>query len=368
MEREREMSQFWSDRSRSTLRSRSIVGAIGLLMSLGTIGVTIGVFAGSASASKFQSAAKFYKSHQLVLITDQDAGSSFDITLRNVAATLNKLDGIQTIVRDLGQAGGVVGDNSIYTAKPDGTTIGLVNFPGALEAAWEKAPGIQYNAEKFTWLGRVADYPPAVMIRSSLGSMKSIIKSGANIKFAMETKGDDAYVDAAVISNIFHFPVSYVTGYESGSDETTAVLRGEDDATIFSYASELTHLAGLPGAKIAMVFSSQRIPGLDVPTLGQVASQLGASTKSNSALINTLGSLYSLERLFAAPPGVPADRVQYLEGQLQRVFANQGFLKLQQKAGYAINPLDAEQTQSAVIALSKDKNIFLAAVRRAAKA
>jgi tripartite-type tricarboxylate transporter receptor subunit TctC len=328
----------------------------------------IAVGAGGASASNSQSAAQFYKSHQLVLITDQDAGSSFDITLRNVATTLNKLDGIDVIVRDLGQAGGVVGDNTIYTAKPDGTTIGLVNFPGTLEAQWANSPGIQYDVSKFTWLGRVADYPPAVMIRSSLGSMKSIIKAGKSIKFAMESKGDDSYLDAGLISDIFHLPVSYVTGYESGSDETTAVLRGEDDATIFSYASELTHLAGNTGAKIAMVLSTEPIPGLHAPTLSQVAAQVGRSTGSNAALIAALGSLYSLERLFAAPPGVPADRVQYLESQLQRVFANKGFHALQQKAEYPINPLDAEKTQAAVTALLKDKKTFLAAERSAATA
>jgi tripartite-type tricarboxylate transporter receptor subunit TctC len=322
----------------------------------------------ATSASSPQTPAQFYKSHQLVLITDQGAGSSFDITLRNVAQTLDKLAGIRTVVRDLGQAGGIVGDNSIYTAKPDGTTIGLVNFPGTLESQWAKTSGISYDVAKFVWLGRVADYPPGVMIASSLGSISSIINSGKTIKFAMESQGDDSYVDAQLISNILHFPASFVTGYGSGSEETTAVLRGEVDATIFSYTSELSHLAGDNGAKIAMVISSKPVPKLQALTLGQVASQLSKPiSASDQTLVKTLGSIYSLERLFAAPPGTPPDRVKYLEQQLQRVFVDKGFLGLQQKAGYPVNPLSARDTQLQVASVVKDKAVFLAAQKKATK-
>ena len=111
--------------------------------------------------------------HSLVGLS---AGGGADTHMRLVARYLGKhLPGRPAVVpQNMTGANGLILANYLSNVAPrDGTTIGLLSSALLLQQAVSK-PGIQYDLEKFNWLGSAAPRTVGIIVVSSAAGIDSI--------------------------------------------------------------------------------------------------------------------------------------------------------------------------------------------------
>ena len=105
----------------------------------------------TCSCAQQESAIDFYKNKIITFIVPYTPGGGFDTYVRLVAPFFQKyIPGSTVIVENKTGAGGVIGTNEIFLAKPDGLTIGIVNVPGMVFNQVGGSEGVNYDLEKFS--------------------------------------------------------------------------------------------------------------------------------------------------------------------------------------------------------------------------
>src|SRR6476661_9307698 len=105
-----------------------------------------------------QPAEQFFARKTVTITIGYTAGGSYDLYGRMVARHLGKhIPGQPTLIaQNMPGAGSLKAANYLYEVAPkDGTTLGVVVESAALEQALAN-PAVQYDAAKFTYVGRVA--------------------------------------------------------------------------------------------------------------------------------------------------------------------------------------------------------------------
>src|SRR3954452_2765006 len=105
-----------------------------------------------------QPAEPFFARKTVTITIGYTAGGSYDLYGRMVARHLGKhIPGQPTLIaQNMPGAGSLKAANYIYDVAPkDGTALGVVVEAAALEQALSN-PAVQYDAAKFTYIGRVA--------------------------------------------------------------------------------------------------------------------------------------------------------------------------------------------------------------------
>ena len=315
----------------------------------GAVGVAVvGLTAMVASSEVYaqESAADFYAENpSLTIAGGHDAGSGFDFYMRTVAAAVPRVSDLEATVRNIPGGGGLIGDNQVFESAPDGSVIGLINFPGHVFAQLTETPGVRFDFSEWEFLGRVAAGPPVVLVAADgpYQTAADLIAATEEVRFAIEEAGSDAYYGAAVTADTFGFPARSITGYEGTSDILAAITRGEADATFLSYGSALQGINN-GDMRALMIFADERVEALpDVPLATEVAEEQEAKET-----LGAFGNIYDLERVFVAPPGTPADRVEYLRNLLMMAFEDETLASEIEQAGRPLNPMSGENVATAV--------------------
>src|SRR6478609_762641 len=105
-----------------------------------------------------QPAEQFFARKTVTITIGYTAGGSYDLYGRMVARHLGKhIPGQPTLIaQNMPGAGSLKAANYLYEVAPkDGTALGVVVESAALEQALAN-PAVQYDAAKFTYVGRVA--------------------------------------------------------------------------------------------------------------------------------------------------------------------------------------------------------------------
>jgi tripartite-type tricarboxylate transporter receptor subunit TctC len=299
-------------------------------------------------------AADFYKGKVVNLIVPYSAGGGFDQYPRLAQPSLEAaMPGTAVVVQNVTGAGGIVGTNTIYRAAPDGLTIGIGSIGGLAFAAATGAEGVQYDLGKFSWIGRVYAEPRVVVVNSK-GAIKSIAdlkKLNRPILVSATGVGSDDYYVSLVLFKGLGIPVKMATGYSSQPESNLAILRGEVDCTVSSLGGVR---ASVDGGDLAAILFVADGPVKDFEKV-PLAKDQGLSGDSQS-LVDAAFAAMELERSFIGPPGIPADRLEYLRAAFNKVFTDPATLDILTKAKRPVVWLDGktcEQKIQGVISKSK---------------
>src|SRR5947208_16795849 len=116
------------------------------------------LLAATPSDACAQPAEQFFARKTITITIGYTAGGSYDLYGRMVARHLGKhIPGQPTVIaQNMPGAGSLKAANYLYELAPkDGTALGMIVESAALEQALAN-PAVQYDAGKFTYLGRVA--------------------------------------------------------------------------------------------------------------------------------------------------------------------------------------------------------------------
>jgi tripartite-type tricarboxylate transporter receptor subunit TctC len=252
-------------------------------------------------------------------------------------------------------AGGLRAANYLYNVAPkDGTAIAIIAHDLALQNYFGHNPNIQFDFQKFTWLGSsstFADDAYVLIVRPD-AAVKSVEdarrRGGAPLLLAASTGGGGTGDLTIIIRDALGFNLKPVTGYRGSSDMFLAIERKEADGrfTAISVLQAVRPGWLKPGAmrvflQFARATRHRLLP--EVPT----ARELAPSDFARD-LIELAEIPYFIDRPFAAPPGLPAERAKVLQDAFVATHKDAGYLAEAHKLMIDVSPIDAAGVRRAI--------------------
>ncbi len=287
-------------------------------------GVTACIACGLAAA---QTPDAVFAGKTINMIIGFGPGGGYDLWGRIVARHIGKhLPGNPTVApQNMEGAGSYRAANFIYNVAPkDGTAMALISRDAVL-GPLTGAPGAQFDATKFSWLGT-----PAVETSVCIAYHTAAIKNVQDLKSKELVVGDTGVGTGThsypkALNDILGFKFRIVGGYPSSADVFLAMERGEVQGICESYDSVKARRPDwIPNGTIAVVFQGGVKPNPQlkgVPFIVDLAQE-----PEDKQAIEFLYAGQGIGRPFVAPPGLPPDRLKILRDAFAATMADPDFV------------------------------------------
>lgn len=293
-----------------------------------------------------------YPEKNIDLIVPYGPGGGFDIYARAVGKAMESHlpKTVRVIVRNIPGAGSINGISTMYRAAPDGYTMAIVDLPGAVapQIMGEQLP---YDLDKATWLGTVniGVYSLVVGKKTAFSTLDAFRKPAGRPPFFATTGSNDLAM-AKIAASVLGVKAQFLTSYSGGPATHLAIIRGEADAGLGIDVAIRRHLAS--GDLRQLVWFAKK-GGRGMPSGVATADDVGHPELAN----------LSLNRVFAAPPGVPDGVRTRLVEVVQKALNDPELAAWAAKANFPLDVGTPEQTQK----LYSDQKIFLTRYRHLLK-
>jgi tripartite-type tricarboxylate transporter receptor subunit TctC len=299
--------------------------------------------------------ADFYRGKTVRVLVGVGAGGDYDVHARLLARHLGKhIPGNPAVIpENMTGAGGLKMANFLYELAPrDGTQIGVIgNYFPALQAAGGR--GVSFDTSRFGWLGSLTRESQTMAVWHTTGVKTIDDARRREIVAGASARGAITYSFPAMMNAFLGTRFRIVTGYSGGNDINLAMERGEVEARTNSWQSwKVNRAAWLREGKIAIIaYGGHRSNELrDVPMIEDIA----VNEEDRQVLrLLTLGP--TLGRPFAAPPGVPAERIAALRAALAATASDPDLLAEAANAGMELEPLGGEAIQALVATMLRTR-------------
>ena len=268
----------------------------------------------------------FYKGKTMQLLIGFGPGGGYDLYGRAVARHLGRfIPGNPSIVpQNMAGAGSVRAASSLYNAAPkDGTVIGTFSRGIIVDTLLGANKG-QFEAQNFGWLGSVTNEVSVCGFSRSSGirTLDDMLTKDTTV--GSSGQADDLGVYANVLRSVFNAKLKLISGYPGTADILLAVERGElgglcgwSWSTLKSRSKKL-----YDSGEIAVPVQLGLTPHEDLPNVPLITKLTKDPAKV--AVLELIFSRQTLARPFAAPPGIPPERLRRLAHRLRRHHEGQG--------------------------------------------
>jgi tripartite-type tricarboxylate transporter receptor subunit TctC len=323
---------------------------VGRLMALTALG-----FVAALTAARAESVEEFYKGKNLTIVVGSDVGGGYDTNARLLSRHIGKfVPGNPTvIVQNRPGAGSITAANYLYANAPkDGTVIGMVQR-GIPMFKLTGQPGVQYDPEKFTWIGNMSSEPSVVMVWQTSPVQKTEDLFTKELVVGGSGSGAENETGPRLLNAILGTKFKIISGYKSQTEALLAMERGEIAGIgSMSWPTLKTNKAAEYKAgkiKVLMQNGLKRDPELpDVP----LSLELAKNPADKQAL-EFYFTQNTIARPILAPPDVPADRVAALRAAMIAMAKDQEFKDDAAKLGLDSEPVSGEEVQRVVENLVK---------------
>jgi len=315
------------------------------------------VFLVPASASAASN--EMFRGKTITYIVSTTAGGGYDTYGRMIARYMPKyLPGARVIVRNVPGAGNIIGANAIYTARPDGTTIGMFNT-GLIYNQLIGSAGMNFDLAKFSWLGKAATESRAVVLGTNSGikSFDEMLKA-KDVKFATSGVGTASYFDTRILADALKLNIQVVNNFTGNTGELS-MRRGEVAGQIGTIES-LEQFVKTGAGFYALEISGNELPP-SVPRVAQYAKDERARK-----LVALVQAMSELGRLQAAPPGMPAETLAVLRTAIEQTIKDPGFVADSEKLNLPIDFLPGDVVAEKVKAALTQPPEIVAALKAVA--
>ncbi|MGH7846875.1 MAG: hypothetical protein ACREQW_17150 [Candidatus Binatia bacterium] len=326
--------------------------------------VTIGVL-GAVSYLGFSGhvygQSPYYQGKTIKLIQGREPGGSGDIRSRAVIPFLQKyIPGNPKIVSEfMPGAGGRKAANFLFTsARPDGLTIGHVSS-GIFTSAVLGEPGIEYEVDKFHWLGATdSAFHYAFMIRKELGlSNIEKLQSYSGLRIGATTMGHTTYTYGRTFAWLLGLKdPKFVLGYAS-LEVDVALAQGEVDARSNNTAEVVRRNPDVFKKGDVDFVAILKIPREDKEPNFAHVRELDTFVKSERErrFLALTRATRSVGTPYLLPPGTPKEQVQILREAMKKTLQDPGFQKEFKKlTGDDPSPLMPETQEEIIRSVPRD--------------
>lgn len=330
-------------------RVRASFGA--RLAGLATGAALAGVLAALPAAA--QDGADFYKGKTITIVVGIEQGTGFDLYGRALARHIGRhIPGSPTvIVSNMPGASGLVAFNWLANVAPkDGTTFATASFSVPFEPMFGNEAA-RFRGPQFSWVGNMDSGVSACVARPDSGvrEWKDVFQKELTVGAAGRA-GPISQAPRALIE-LSGAKLKLIEGYVGTASIKLAIERNElqgicgvSMSTVRSQWSDVLQ-SGL--VKILLQIGPKNDPDLKgVPNAIDFAKN-----DEERQVYNLIFGPQGLGRSFAAPPGVPAERLKVLREAFSATMKDAAFLADAEKAKLDISPQGGEEVQAFVEAL-----------------
>jgi hypothetical protein len=292
----------------------------------------------------------FYKGKSLDIYIGTSVGGGYDAYGRMLARHFGKyLPGTPTIVpKNMEGGGGMRLANFLYNAAPkDGTVIGIFNRGVAFDQLLGSRAA-QFEAAKFNWIGSTNDEVSICAAWHTTGITSFAQTKTREIVVGATGPSGDTYQFPKITNGVLGTKFKIISGYPGGNDVDLAMERGEVQGRCgWSWTSvRATHQAWLDRKWINVLFQMglSKHPDLpDVPLIMELARN-----DEERAIFKLMFARQVMAWPFAAPPGVPGERVEVLRKAFNDTMRDKDFLADASKGNFEVRPVSGEDIEKLV--------------------
>ena len=289
------------------------------------------VFISATPQLQAQTSKSFFDGKTIQLLVASGPGATTDISARLVGRYLGKhIPGNPNIVvQNMPGAGGVVAANHLFNvAKPDGLTIAAISRANYIEQIVGR-PEVKADFRKFAWVGSFNKSPMMAACRSDTEykSIAAIRAAKTPPRFGQSGTGSISYVFGNLMEKILDVKIKNVTGFKSGRDTDLGLERGEIDCRATSDITVIRAPWNHWVKENYVTFIIQQGPEKSalLPPVATIAELARPEAKPYLRLMNVMLAYTEFDRPFAAPPGVPKERLQILRDSFERMLKDAEF-------------------------------------------
>ena len=310
--------------------------------------------------------ADFYRGRSVTLFIGYSAGGGYDAYGRVLARHLDKHipGGPSVVVQNMPGAGSLRCANFLYNLAPrDGTAIGHFSRGLAMEPLIGTSP-TQFDARRFGWLGSGTD-EVSIFVTWHSSAVKSwddaLIKP---FTVAGEGSGSDPDVFSAVLKNAFGARLKLVSGYPGSAEVALAIERGEVDGRVgWSWSSlKLLKPDWVAGQRVNFIVQLALNKSQELAQAPLILDF--ADSERKRQILRLVLSRQPMARPFAAPPGLPQDRLRALRKAFDATMADPEFLAEAKHRGLEVNPVSGSEIDRLVDELYSTPPDIVAETRR----
>lgn len=321
-------------------RPRSAVVAVGYML--------LSAWAPSALAQTVPD----FSGKTVTIVASFEAGGPYDFYARLVARHIGAhLPGRpNVVVQNMPGAGGLRGANYLYNvAAKDGTVMGVVSQTVAVGQVLATTPGIQYDARRYSWIGRInanveVDH---AWHASGIRSIKDVQEREAIAAGTGPTSS--SVVMRRLMNELVGTKYRVVTGFQGPTSAQLAFERGEVHAIVKPWSSIKSGTPEwLRDKKIFLLvqFTQTRHPELaDVPAIVDLARD-----GEQRAILALFAGGAPLGTALLAPPDVPEAAANALRRAFDATMRDPALIAEAQKARAEIEPLAGDELHKVVAA------------------
>lgn len=279
---------------------------------------------GLPTMAQSQSAEEFFAGKTLRVMNSTSAGGTMDLFLLLMMKHMEKHlpSGTSLVLEHRDGAGGLVGANHLFNVAPsDGTYFGMLT-PYIVFDKFAQPASARYEPGEFGVMGRMVDLPRVYVARGDAGveTMDDLV--GKTLTHAVLGAGTYNDLLTVATNEALGADLEPIPGYGGGGPMFIAMEQGEVQSTTAEPGNLIVnkwHLVESGDVKILSQAGLVPSVGLeDVPLLLDFVPQDSAVRER----VEFLSSAASLGLSLFTPPGVPEDRMAWLQDLLARTMSD----------------------------------------------
>jgi tripartite-type tricarboxylate transporter receptor subunit TctC len=246
------------------------------------------------------------------LLVGYAAGGTTDAMARSLAASLEKELGVRIQVENQDGAGGQVEYTELANSKPDGLTMGTLNYPTILTTILDKEKGATYTLDDFQPLANHVNDPRITIVHPD----SPFQNAHDLVEYAKANPGELRGATSG-LSGGGHFSMiklEQATGadftpvhFNTGQADAKAAFLGRHVDVYFASIGDGLEVVKSGSGRALGVMDDQRSPLLpDIPTYQEQGIDIQEAGM----------------RGYALPAGVPEERVQKLAQALEKIITS----------------------------------------------
>lgn len=290
--------------------------------------------------------ADFFAGKRLTYIVATKPGGGYDQYARLISRHLPRHLGVKSVViRNVPGASHLIGLQQLFTAEPDGLTIGTFNT-GLLVGLGQTSLDLPLN--RLSWIGKAAGEPRVFIVpaNSALQRFEDLRHRDQPTLVGTSGKLSASNLEVELIAGAFGFQTRNVHGF-AGPDTDLAILRGDVEGAMVSLSSARTLIGNDQARPLFFIGDAGVLPGIE--TLNEVASEPG-----EQLLAERLLALSKLGRLSAGPPGIPPARLSQLRHAYLNTLRDPALLEEAERLRLPIEPWGGERVAVVIGQLELD--------------
>jgi tripartite-type tricarboxylate transporter receptor subunit TctC len=276
-----------------------------------------------------------YPDRPVQVIVGFSAGGGMDATIRTIAPTLEKILGQPVVVINKPGAGGALAWTEVARSKPDGYTLGSVNYPAI--SGVTASGGLPFDPlTSFEFLGNVM-VDPAVTVVSAKSPYKSM---GEVVSFLKANTGGLSYgaTGTTSLDGLTVLAIAEKTGakfrvvnFAGTPEQVTALLGGHVDAV------------GLAVSEVQPFMKDVRVLGVGGPVRNPLLPDVPTYAEQGFPL-----PINESSRGFVAPAGVDPAILKKLRDAIQQATKDPEYQERAKKVSQQVTYRSPDEVRPAV--------------------